>query len=234
MKIIDISPLLSPKTAVYPGDQPFSSTTTMAFASGDHLGLSHIKTTVHIGAHADAPSHYHRDGESIDQRELSPYFGPCEVIRLNPDTPYRQGIGGGAIVMADLGDLPKKCENRGRILGTRILFATQSYLDPDQWQADFRYFSPQVLEFLATQGVTLVGIDTPSVDASDSKELAAHQVLFRYNMSVLEGLQLQAVPAGNYFLSALPLRLAGLDAAPVRAVLVPLEDFKKSLLNEGL
>ena len=75
------------------------------------------------------------------------------------------------------------------------------------------------MDHLAQQGVRLVGIDTPSVDPADSKELLAHQALYRNSMAVLEGLVLSQVPAGLYHLLALPLNLARADASPVRAVL---------------
>ena len=76
-----------------------------------------------------------------------------------------------------------------------------------------------MVEFLHRQGVKLIGIDTPSVDLFDSKDLPSHQMFLRYDMAILEGLVLKDVPEGNYELIALPLRLVGFDASPVRAIL---------------
>jgi arylformamidase len=91
--------------------------------------------------------------------------------------------------------------------------------DPNQWQEDFSYLAPEVIEYLAGQGVILIGIDTPSVDHSTSKELGAHQAVFRFGMAILEGLDLSEVSGGLYQLIALPLKIKGAEASPVRAVL---------------
>ena len=82
MNIIDISPPVTPDIAVYPGDVPFSRDFVFEFEKGDHLILSSIQTTLHVGAHADAPSHYHPEGESIEAYDLQRYLGPCQVIAV--------------------------------------------------------------------------------------------------------------------------------------------------------
>ena len=78
---IDISPVLRPSIAVFPGDTPFSRNINMSFKDGQHLDLSDVRTTLHVGAHTDAPSHYHGNGKTIEERNLSLYMGPCQVIR---------------------------------------------------------------------------------------------------------------------------------------------------------
>ena len=78
---------------------------------------------------------------------------------------------------------------------------------------------PELIDFLHEQGVVLIGVDTPSVDLFESKDLEAHQAFLRNDMAILEGLVLGHVPAGLYELIALPLRLEGFEASPVRAVL---------------
>ena len=92
--------------------------------------------------------------------------------------------------------------------------------DPNRWNPDFQSLSPELVHSLADQGVRLIGIDTPSVDPSDSKALESHQALFERNLSVLEGIVLDQVPEGIYSLIALPLRLKDADASPVRAILL--------------
>lgn len=201
----DISPKLEPKLAVFPGDQPFSRTVAMSFAKGNHLDLSAITTTLHIGAHADAPSHYSKSGATIEKRDLSPYIGPCTVVRVSAKPKERIGL---------------KHFSKDRFF-PRVLFATDSFNDPGQWNETFNSFEPELLNHLADHGAKLVGIDTPSVDPHDSVKLEAHQVLLARDLSVLEGLVLKDVPEGNYFLVALPLAIAGGDASPVRAVLWP-------------
>ena len=104
-------------------------------------------------------------------------------------------------------------------LQPRVLFATGTFPDPENWNRDFAALSVELVDFLHERGVITVGIDTPSVDLFESKDLPAHKAILRCNMSILEGLVLKNVPEGTYELIALPLRLVGFDASPVRAVL---------------
>ena len=204
-KIIDISPLLSEDTAVFPGDEPFSRKVVMDFSKGDHLVLSSIQSTLHIGAHVDAPSHYCPEGQSIEQRDLSLYIGPCQVIQVSVALGQR-------ITVEDLEGV--------KIMAPRVLFKTGSFPNPDRWNSDFCSLSPVLVEFLADSGVLLVGLDTPSVDPELSKALEAHNAIASRDMAILEGVVLDHVEPGVYELVALPLKLRGADASPVRAVLI--------------
>jgi len=201
----DISPEISEKTAVFPGDQPYQRKIQLGFGKGDHLGLSSIRTTVHIGAHADAPSHYHPKGAPIDARNLDFYFGPCQVISAGKSK-------GGRLTTSDIALTALKAP--------RVLFKTGSFPNPNRWTNDFNSLSPELIEILAKKKVKLIGIDTPSIDPWDSKKLESHRAVFKADMAILEGLTLAGVPDGRYQLMALPLRLKGADASPVRAVLV--------------
>ena len=205
--LYDISPKLTHRTAVFPGDVPFLATKHLGFDQGDHLMLSSIQSTVHVGAHADAPCHYHEQGADIYACDLSKYLGLCQVVTVE------KAAQNGRIYPHHIASI--------QITAPRLLFRTNSFADPEQWTPDFFSLSPEVIDHLATLGVTTVGIDTPSVDPHDSKELETHQALFRHGVAVLEGLVLSAVPDGEYTLIALPLPLVGLDASPVRAVLLP-------------
>ena len=202
---IDISPLLHAQSAVFPGDTVFTHTVNMSIKTGDNLDLSDIKTTLHIGAHADAPSHYHRKGESIEQRNLSLYMGEAQVIEVNLPRGER-------IQVSDL---------KVSIKAPRVLFKTHSFPNPDSWNEDFNSLSPELIVHLHSLGVLLVGIDTPSVDPATDRELPSHQALFKTNMAVLEGIVLSDAPEGLYDLIALPLKIVGGDASPVRAILLP-------------
>lgn len=202
---LDISPEISEESAVFPGDTPYRRRTALEFAKGDHLGLSRIETTVHIGAHADAPSHYHPDGKAISDRSLDYYFGPCQVVSA----------------AAGPGKRLTESHLKGKLRAPRVLFKTGSHPDPKLWSEDFNSLSPRLVSMLAENGVVLVGIDTPSIDPPGSKLLESHRELFKRDMAVLEGLVLDHVPDGVYRLVALPLRLKGADASPVRAILLP-------------
>ena len=203
-KVYDLTPEIHSGLAVFPGDQKFTQKKSMSFEQGHHLLLSSIETTVHLGAHADSSSHYHADGKDIAARPLGAYFGACQVIHIEKKMGER-------IFVKDLGGK--------KIQAPRVLFKTDSFPNPDQWNSDFMSLSDELILFLKDQGCVLVGIDTPSVDPETSKKLESHQALFKTEIAVLEGLILKSVPEGLYTLMAVPLPLQGLDASPVRALL---------------
>jgi arylformamidase len=201
--IYDISPPISDRLAVWPGDTPPGREVTSDMARGDHITLSSLRATVHLGAHADAPSHYGRDAATIDQRPVDLYVGACQVVRV---------------------DVARKACVRPQDVGVpihaeRVLLATGTFPNPEQFNDDFAAITPELVHWLHARGVRLVGIDTPSVDPFDSVELPAHRACLGHDIAILEGLVLTAIPAGDYELIALPLKLVGFDASPVRAVL---------------
>jgi arylformamidase len=211
--VLDISPVLSERIAVWPGDTAFRRTPVSEPGSaagsgpGWELLVSSIHTTLHVGAHADAPNHFEPGQIGIDRVALDAYRGPCEVVVV--DVPR-----GGVIGPEHLGRAPR---------APRLLFRTGSFPNPDRFDADFVAFAPGLIEWLLTAGVILIGIDTPSVDPFSSKTLPSHHATRRGpGMAILEGLDLSGVSAGVYELVALPLRLEGADASPVRAALWPL------------
>jgi arylformamidase len=204
MRILDISPTLHPGVAVWPGDVPFSRSVALSIADGAHLDLSSITTTVHVGAHTDAPSHYAGGADAIDVRPLELYLGPCQVIAVD--------VARGARIVPD--------DVTVSIVAPRVLFRTGTFPDPDAWNDDFASLSPELVAWLHERGVRLVGLDTPSVDPMTSKALESHTAIAARDMAVLEGVVLADVEPGVYTLIALPLKLAGADASPVRAVLL--------------
>jgi arylformamidase len=201
--IYDITPSITSKLAVWPGDSSLTREVLMDMARGDTITLSTLRATVHLGAHADGPNHYGKDAPSIDERSLDHYLGPCQVIRVN--------VARGTRVMP--------ATLLGKVTAPRALFATGTFPNPENWNSDFAALSAELIHFLHDRGVITVGIDTPSVDLFESKDLPAHRAMLRHNMSILEGLILKDVPEGIYELIALPLPLVGFDASPVRAIL---------------
>jgi arylformamidase len=201
--IYDITPPVSGRLQVWPGDTPPRREVLCDLRRGDNLTLSSLRATVHLGAHADAPSHYGADAPAIDQRSLDYYLGPCQVMHV--------GVGRGARISPAL--LPDP------VRAPRLLLGTGTYPDPEVFNTDFAALTPELVEFLSAAGGRLVGVDTPSVDLFDSKDLPSHHACLRHDIAILEGLVLGGVPAGLYELIALPLRLEGFDASPVRAVL---------------
>lgn len=204
MRIHDLSPPLTPRLAVWPGDVAFSRRVALSISEGANLDLSSITTTLHAGAHADAPSHYAQDGVGIGAVDLSPYVGPAQVIRV--ELPIGARL------------LPEHVSTA--ISAPRVLFRTGSYPDPERFTEDFNSLSPELVHWLSARGVVLVGLDTPSVDPFASKALESHQALAATGMRNLEGLILDGVAEGSYTLVALPLNIPGADASPVRAILL--------------
>jgi arylformamidase len=201
----DISPEITEKLAVFPGDTPFERRISVNFDGGANYLASSIHGTVHLGAHVDAPNHYDRKGLGIEGRSLDYYLGDCQVISV-------QLARGARILPQDLKGVAVRAK--------RVLFKTGSFPDPDRWNGDFNSLSPELVRMLSAQGVILAGIDTPSVDPADDKQLETHAAIRERDMAVLEGIVLDRVPDGVYTLIALPLRIRGADASPVRAVLL--------------
>jgi len=203
--IYDISPPITPDLAVWPGDSPPTREVLADMKRGDNLTLSTLRATVHLGSHADAPSHYGRDADAIDAVPLDRFLGPCQVIQVKVDPGARFGP-------TALGS---------DVICTRVLLVTGTYPEPLSFREDFASPEPALIDWLAARGVQLIGIDTPSVDLFSSKDLLTHRACLRNDIAILEGLVLNQVPPGIYELIALPLPLVGFDASPVRAILRP-------------
>ncbi|MBS0408400.1 MAG: arylformamidase [Proteobacteria bacterium] len=202
-RLWDISQSLRAGLPVWPGDTAFHARRTWDMAQGSPVNVSAFETSTHAGTHADAPLHYAGGGGAAADLDLEPYLGLCRVVDARA---------GGSVISADfvdgLGDLPP-----------RVLFRTYDAFPRDAWRSDFVTISAAAIATMARRGVRLVGLDSPSLDPETSKTMDAHHAVHAAGMRILEGLVLDDVPPGDYELIALPLKLAGLDAAPVRAVL---------------
>ncbi|MBX3396427.1 MAG: cyclase family protein [Phycisphaerae bacterium] len=224
--LYDISPPITPTLGVWPGDTSASREILCDIHRGDSITLSTLRATVHLGAHADGPNHYGKDAPAIDQRALDYYLGPCLVAHVGVARGARVDRSAVEAALDRLRVEPverRAAEERGQPkmlkLPPRLLIATGTFPDPFRWNNDFAALDPALVDGLHGLGVVTVGIDTPSVDLIDSKDLPAHAAFLRNDMAILEGLALNDVPEGIYELIALPLRLVGFDASPVRAIL---------------
>ncbi|MFO0831865.1 MAG: FAD-dependent monooxygenase [Phycisphaerales bacterium] len=209
--LIDISPTVSEALGVWPSDTPFSREVLLDTEKGNNITLSTIRSTVHLGSHADASNHYAKQNEGakgIDRMPLAHYIGECRVVRARP----REEVGAWRVRPADIHEF--EC-----IKEARVLIETGSFPDGTRWNSDFAGLSVELVDALAARGVVTIGIDTPSVDLQDSKDLPAHRAIFRHGIAILEGLTLASVDPGVYELFAQPLKIDGCDASPVRAVL---------------
>lgn len=202
MKVHDITAPLGPETRPWPGDTACRLDFTARIADGDVCNVSAFTTSPHTGTHVDAPLHVTDDGAPVDRLPLASFLGPAVV--LDRDEALELDADGLA------GAVPRGC---------RVLLRSG--------RADHRDFPERIpgvppawIDALAGRDAPLLGVDLPSLDPVDSRELAAHRACLRHDIQILENLALADVPPGRYRLAALPLRLEGADASPVRAVLI--------------
>ncbi len=204
-RLYDISRTVTSALAVWPGDAPFRYEHVLRRCDGASVNLTTLTLSPHTGSHADAPYHFLDGAPHPADLPLEPYLGLARLV-----TVLRRS---GGIAPDDLA---------GRDLNgvRRLLIRTWvSELPDDTWPEDFPYLSVELVDWLAAQGVILVGLDSPSVDAFDSTELPCHHRLWQHGMVHLEALHLAGMPDGVYELIALPLKLTGVCGSPVRAVL---------------
>jgi arylformamidase len=204
-RLRDISVVVRPGTPEWPGDTPYSCRWTWKMAAGASVNVSALEMSPHVGTHADAPLHVQDGRPASDALSPAAFVGPAIVIGL-------EGANGPVDVDALSNRLPRRLERL--LLRTGRTIAAGAF--PDSWPA----LTPASVRWLAARGLRLLGVDAPSVDDRESKTLDTHHALFDAGASILENLDLRAVDDGPYELIALPLRVEGLDAAPVRAVLV--------------
>jgi arylformamidase len=200
----DITPAVNTATPVWPGDTPVGIEPMWRIDAGSPVNVARLTLSPHTGAHADAPLHYDAEGVAIGEVPLDAYLGRCRVIHAIGASPVvtPQHLAG------SLDDLPP-----------RVLLRTYKNAPTTAWDSAFCAVAPDTIDLLASRGVQLIGIDTPSLDPQESKTMDAHRRIRAHRMAILEGIVLDAVAAGDYELIALPLKLTTLDASPVRAVL---------------
>lgn len=211
----DISVLVSPATPEWPGDTPFSCGWSWAIARGASVNVSVTSASPHVGTHADAPLHVRDGAPASDALPLDAFHGRAVVLDVSHATAPLDVATLDALLDAILCALPGA---RGSAAERLLLRTGHSIADgafPESWLA----VTPDCARALTARGMRLLGVDAPSVDARESSALEVHHALFDGGACVLENLDLREVPEGVYELLALPVRLAGLDAAPVRAML---------------
>ncbi len=203
-RLWDISPAIGPGSPVFPGDTPFAQRWRWTLGPECPVNVSEITLSPHTGSHTDAPLHYDPTGVSIADVPLEVYIGPCRVMHVLDAGPRVEP----QHIATKLTDVPP-----------RVLLRTAVRARVDAWDAQFTAIAAATIDVLHARGVQLVGIDTPSLDPADSKTLDSHQRVRVLGMAILEGIVLDDIDEGDYELIALPLKITGCDASPVRAVL---------------
>jgi arylformamidase len=207
-EMFDISQTLRSGIAVWPGDTEFEARKRWDIDNGDTVTVGSVAMSVHTGTHADAPCHVYAGERDIATMDLRPYVGPALVVDLT------DRIGANSEYQISADDVAERVPAST----ARVLFRTLTARD-DAFTTSFAHFGEAAARELVARGVRLVGIDTPSIDHADSKDLTVHHVFVEAGVAVLENLVLAKVTPGEYELIALPLKLEGMDASPVRAIL---------------
>jgi len=206
---IDASASLDPATTpVYEGDAPMKFDFIKDMRRGDAFTLSVYSMGAHSGTHVDAPMHFIAYGASLDRLALDPFIGPARVIQI-PVT----------VNAIDAKELNRH-DWRG---ASRILFRTRSaqggWMSTPQFHRDFTWIAPDAAQLMADAGVVLVGVDYLSSEQFGAAAPKTHQILLGRGIPIVEGLRLDGVMAGDYDLIVMPIKVAGHEGAPARAVL---------------
>jgi len=212
MKIWDISRTLSKDFAEWPGDEAFHYRLTRETAKGQTVNLGAITMSVHIGTHADAQFHFDQKGESIEKAPLDIYLGRTTVVDLAQA--FLRSKEKHLITTEDL-----KSNAEDIAATSRLLVKTGRWSDSTIFPTQIPVIGTDVPAWLQKNGVKLLGVDLPSMDEIDSKSLQNHHALARAGIAIVESLDLSEVAPGIYNLAALPLKIAGGDGAPMRAIL---------------
>ncbi|MFE6138377.1 arylformamidase [Bacillus sp. NPDC057893] len=203
---IDISQPLNNDIATWPGDTPFSYEVSWSKEDSGSVNVGKLTMSIHTGTHIDAPFHFDNDGKKVLDLDIQVYVGAARVI----DVSGLESIG-------------KKELERFNLEGVeRLLLRTSSHGKAQEFPEKIPYLRADIAPFLADKGIRLIGVDVPSVDPLDDKELAAHHQLFKHGIHILENVVLDHVADGDYELIALPLALTDADGSPVRAVIRPI------------
>jgi arylformamidase len=211
MKIWDVSRALSNDLAPWPGDTSFDFHLAARLGEKSTVNVGAMSMSVHNGSHADARFHFEQAGWSIDQAQLELYFGQAAVVDLSAEFVATTDS---FITIAHLAGAAEQLRQTGR-----LLLKTGVWLDSTLFPKCIPVIAPDVADWLGDAGVRLIGLDLPSVDRIDAKHLENHHALARNGIAIVESLDLSGIDPGVYNLVALPLKIAGADAAPVRAIL---------------
>jgi arylformamidase len=205
--IYDVSLPVANDGLVYPGNPPIRITPQQEVSKGGSANVSSLAFGSHTGTHVDAPKHFFDDGMPVDALPLDVLMGPAVLICVEDDV---MAVGERELRMHELAG------------HTRVLIKSRnsSFIRDREFKKDYTYLAPDGAAYLVSLGVTLVGVDYLSVEQFHSGHHQTHRTLLENRVIIVEGLDLSVPPMGPYELRVLPLRLAGLDGAPARAVLV--------------
>lgn len=205
---VDVSATLSDGMVHWPQDPPVKIKQILNVKKGDECNLTHLSMAAHTGTHLDAPYHFRGSGKSIDKMPLTAAIGKARVIEIS-DKEF--------ITVEEI--KPHRITR-----GERILFKTnnsKSRWDNKPFNRKFVHLSTEAALYLADRGVQTIGIDYLSIGGYKGNVVQVHDIILKAGIWVIEGLNLSKVQAGSYELNCLPIKIAGSDGAPARALLRP-------------
>jgi arylformamidase len=208
-RIYDVSMPIVTGGLIYPGNPAISITAQQAIAEGGSSNVSRLDFGSHTGTHVDAPKHFFDDGAGVDSIPLEILMGPARLLAFGD-------------AVTSIGETELAAHELTGV--TRVLLKTRNSrwlaTGSTEFHKDYTYLAPDGAEYLARLGVRLVGVDYLSVEQFHSGHHRTHRTLLGHGIVIVEGLLLNEPPAGDYHFRCLPLKLAGLDGAPARAVVV--------------
>ena len=205
-RLVDVSVLLAPGLATYPGNPPFEMTPVKRIAGGGSSNTSQLTMGTHTGTHVDAPRHFFDDRPGVEGLPVELLIGRARVI----DLPHRGGITGEHLAGAGLRE------------DLRVLIRTPNsalWASGEPFRQDYTYLSEDGAKYLVAQGVKLVGVDYLSVEQFKKPGAPAHRALLGNDVVIIEGLNLSDAEPGHYEMYCLPLKIKDADGAPARVVL---------------
>ncbi len=209
MNLIDISLTLHPDLPVWPGDAPVILERMRSISEGSASNDTRLRCSVHAGTHVDAPCHFLENGASVDQLPLDVLVGPATVVAIEDTS---------VITPNDLMDRNLPGDTRRLLIRTPN---SELWSDPShRFHRDFVALNPAAAQWVVDQGIRLIGVDYLSVQRYSDTNAATHRILLKAGVVIVEGLDLRGVRPGSYELMCLPMKLAGSDGAPARAVLI--------------
>lgn len=222
-RIFDVSIPITPEMVVWPGDPPVQVEKVLDVCCGDLATVRRLTLGSHTGTHVDAFSHFKKTGLPLSQMDLSIYVGPCRVVEvpnsilaITPEVLKAAGV-----------DLETVWPDRTRRLVLKTRNSSQFWGD-QPFNTEFVYLTPEAGAHLVACGVQLVAVDYLSVEGYSAENAPTHHCLMDAGVYIVEGLYLEAVPAGTYELICLPLSIADGDGAPARVIIRELPDAKES------
>lgn len=197
---IDITQTLTNDIAHWPEDTPFNFEVPVTKKDTGSVNIGKVTTSTHTGTHIDAPFHFDDSGETVETLDINRYIGDATIIEVY-----------------DQDKITEALLSEHDIKGTILLVKTQQSYETDIFPKEVPALTEKAVQYIAGIGIKLFGVDVPSVDNIDSKDLKIHHTLRDHDIMIIENVVLEEAPRGYYDFIALPLKIKGADGSLVRA-----------------